>query len=113
MMRSMLAGSILIFLSLNLIMADTVKTKIKSIDEEKRTITVEVDAKDVTYNLTKEAKIYTTGKAKKGQPAPEIIITLAAVNGKDATVTTDKVDGKDVVTIIKIEPATKKKKGTN
>jgi len=101
---------VFLFLSFNLLLADTLKTKVKAVDDEKRTITCDVNGKDVTYSLTKEAKIYTTGKAKKGQPAPEIIITLAATTGKDATITTDKVDGKDVVSAIKIDPVTKKKK---
>ena len=112
MLRSMFIGCVLLFLSLNLILADTIKTKVKAVDDEKRTVTCDVNGKDVTYTVTKDAKIYTTGKAKKGQPAPEITITLAATTGKDATVTTDKVDGKEVVTAIKVDPAKKKKKGT-
>lgn len=79
-------------------------------DDEKRTVTFEVEGKDKTFNLTKEAKIFSLGKAKKGTPAPEITATLSDARDKEATVTTDKVDGKEVVTAIKIETAKKKKK---
>ncbi len=110
MFRSMLVGSSILLLSFNLILADTYKAKITGVDDEKRTVTFEVDGKDKTFNLTKDAKIFTTGKAKKGTPAPEILITLPAVKDKSATVTTDKVDGKEVVTTIKLEETKKKKK---
>lgn len=110
MFRSMLIGSTILFLSFNLILADTYKAKIANVDEEKRTVTFDVDGKAKTFNLTKDAKIYTTGKAKKGTPAPEILVTLAAIKDRDTTVTTDKVDGKEVVTVIKLEDAKKKKK---
>ena len=112
MYRSMFAGCLILFVGLNFVLADTYKSKIKAVDEEKRTVTFEVDGKDKTYDLTKDAKIYSVGKAKKGQPAPETLIQLPAVKDKDATITVEKVDDKEVVTAIKIEMPKKKKKNT-
>ena len=43
-------------------------------------------------------------------PSSETTIVLTATADKEATITTDKVDGKDVVTAIKIDTAKKKKK---
>lgn len=112
MVRSALAGCMILFVGLNFVLADTYKSKIKAVDEDKRTVTIEVDGKDKTFDLTKDAKIYSVGKAKKGQPAPETLIQLNAVKDKDATVTTEKIDNKEVVTAIKLETAKKKKKNT-
>ena len=110
MFRGLLIGSTILLLGFNFILADTYKAKIKEVDEGKRTVTFEVEGKDKKFSLTKDAKIYTTGKAAKGQPAPEILVPLVAAKDKDATVTTDKFDGKESVTAIKVEVVTKKKK---
>ena len=92
--------------------ADDIKGKVKSTDTDKNTITVTVDDKDQTFNV-KDAKIYTTGKKKKNTPAPEIALTLGAVKtDSQVTVTTEKKDGKDVVTAVKVEGGKKKKKKT-
>ena len=111
MIRSVLAGVLLLFLSLNLVLADTFKAPVKAVDEDKRTVTVDQDGKDVTYNLAKEPRIYSVSKSKKkGNAVQETSIPLTATVGKSVTVTTDKVDGKEVVISIKLEMDAKKKK---
>lgn len=111
MFRSALAGSAILFLSLNLVFADTFKSKIKAVDEEKRTVTFDVEGKEKTYGLTKDVKIYSVGKkGKKDEKAPETLIPLANIKDKSVTITVEKVDDKDLVTMIKIETDLKKKK---
>ena len=113
-MRKLLGAVTVLFFSLSLTFAaDTIsKAKVKSVDADKNTITVTVDDKDSTYNVQKDAKIWTTGKKKKGQPAPEVTLSgLSAVKeGATVTLTIEKKDDKDVCTNVKVEPAAKKKK---
>jgi hypothetical protein len=109
MYRSTLLGSLILFLTFNLLFADTYTTKIKAIDEEKRTVTFEVGGKEKTYGLTKDVKIYSVGKkGKKDEKAPETLIPLAQI--KDKSVTVEKLDDKELITMIKIETDMKKKK---
>ena len=110
MFRSMMIGSTILLLSLNFVLADTYKSKIKDVDDEKRTVTIVVQGKDKTFGLTKDAKIYSVGApAKKGKPAPETLIPLNAIKDKEGTITTEKDDDKEIIVMIKIEPFTKKK----
>ena len=111
MFRSALVGSIILFVGLNLVIADTYKSKIKAIDEEKRTVTFDVDGKEKTYGLTKDVKIYSVGKkGKKDDKAPETLIPLANIKDKSVTITVEKVDDKELITMVKIETDLKKKK---
>jgi hypothetical protein len=111
MYRSTLLGSLILFLTFNLLFADTYTTKIKAIDEEKRTVTFEVGGKEKTYGLTKDVKIYSVGKkGKKDEKAPETLIPLAQIKDKSVTITVEKLDDKELITMIKIETDMKKKK---
>ena len=113
MLRSILSALSVLTLCAGLSLADEVKGKIKSVDAEKSTLIITVDDKDQSFPVAKDAEIYSLGKAKKGQPAPKVTVTdgLKGVkDGADVTLTTEKKDGKDTVTAIKVEKAKKKKK---
>jgi hypothetical protein len=92
--------------------AEEIKGKVKSVDASKSTITVTVNDKDRTLTVAKDAKVFQLvgKKLKKAQPqdVPGGLAGLEA--GKEVTVTTDKKDGQDVVTQIKVEGLAKKKK---
>jgi hypothetical protein len=94
--------------------ADVVVGKVKSIDTDKNTITVTVDDKDQTFTVDKGSKIWQPGKTKK---APQVDVPggLSGLKPDQPVVlTTEKKDGKDVVTQIKLEvAATKKKKNAD
>jgi hypothetical protein len=98
-------------LSIALVQADEYKGTVKKVDAEKNTLTVSIDEKDRTFDIPKDAKIYTTGKKKKGKPAPEVPVALGDVkeNAK-VVVTTKKEDDKETVTSVQIEREKKKKK---
>jgi hypothetical protein len=92
--------------------AAEIRGKVKTTDTDKGTVTVTVDDKDTTLSVAKDAKItQLVGKKPKkaqAQDVPGGLGGLAA--GKDVTLTTEPKDGKDVVTQIKVEGLTKKKK---
>ena len=114
MFRKLVCALAVVAFSMGLAFADTIKGKVKEVDDEKKTITVTVDDKDSTYPVDKDAKIFTTGKAKKGQAAPEVALSglRAVLAGQEVTVTTEKKNDKDTATAIKVEQAKKKKKKT-
>jgi len=114
MFRKLLLGLGVCVLSFNLALAAEVKGKVKSVDADKNTITLTVDDKDQTIDVDKDAKIYSVGRKKKGQPAPEITLSglRAVLANVNVTVTTEKKGDKDVATTIKVETARKKKKTT-
>ena len=93
--------------------ADTVPGTVKSIDTDKGTITVTVDGADQTFNVEKDSKVWQPGKSKKA-PAQDVAGGLGGLKeGQPVVLTTDKKDGKDVVTAIKLEEAATKKKKKN
>src|SRR5262245_60785380 len=100
-------------LLLNVGLADSYRGKVKTIDAEKSVLTVTVNDKDQTFEVPKEARIFSLGKAKKGQPAPEVLVIgglTGLKEGNTVTVTTEKKDDKEVVTSVKLETEKKKKK---
>jgi hypothetical protein len=96
-----------LLLCFGLVFAETHKAKIKSVDEEKRTITFDVAGMEKTFDVAKDAKLYGLGKAAPGQPPLEIPVTLGMIKDRDATITTNK---SDVVTEVKLEPVSDAKK---
>ena len=112
MLRFSVCASLVVLFTLNVALSDTYKGKVKSVDADAKTLVVTVDGKEQTFEVPKDVKIFTVGKAKKKQPPPEIVLSglSALAVGNEVTVTTEKKDDKDVVTGIKLEPAKKKKK---
>ncbi len=88
-----------------------IKGPVTKVDAENATITLTVDGKDQTFAVAKDAKITSTGKAKKGQPATGTTIALKDIKpGSEATLDAEKKDDRTIINAIKIEPAKKKKK---
>src|SRR3989442_1441181 len=105
MLRKFVCSVFALALCVGVSLADEAKGKIKSVDNDKKTLTVTVNDKDVTYTLADDVQVLNAnGKPVKDQ-------TKAMKNlkeGAEVTVTTEKKDGKDVVT--KIQQAAKKNK---
>src|SRR4051812_20590708 len=107
MFRKLICAVAVVAFSMGLALADTIKGKVKEVDDDKKTITVTVDDKDQVVNVDKDARIFTTGKGKKGQPGPEVALSglRAVLPGQEVTITTEKKDNKDVATAVKVEGA--------
>src|SRR5262245_36591843 len=100
-----------VFVLGSVVLAEEIRGKVKSVDAAKTTITLTVGDKDQTINGAKDARVTKIiGKAKKGQPAPEELVTggLGGLEkGTDVTVTTEKKDGQETARSIKIDMAMK------
>jgi hypothetical protein len=100
--------------------ADEVKGTVKSVDKDKNTITLTVDGKETTFDVSKDASFVTTStvpgkKGKTTEKATPIDGGLGGVKvGASATVLTEKIDDKESVTSVKVSDgaaaAAKKKK---
>lgn len=100
--------------------ADELKGTVKSVDKDKNTITLTVDGKETTYDVSKDASFVTTStvpgkKGKTTEKATPIDGGLGGVKaGASVTVLTEKADDKESVTSVKVSdgaaPAAKKKK---
>ena len=89
------------------VLAEEYKGKIKDVDAGKGTISVTVGDKVVTVPVANDAKVLQVGKGKTDTP---VVGGLAGLGpGRDVTVTTAKVDGKETATVIKVEPMAKTK----
>jgi len=91
MVRKILAAVFCVGICLGLATADEFKGKVKSVDADKKTITVDVDGKDMTFKTDDKTKF--SGK-KKGE-AVELKGGLASKQLKaDAMVTVVTPEGK-------------------
>ena len=115
MLRKFLPCLTMLALSVAIVQADDIRGKVKATNAEKNTITLTVDDKDQTLDVSKDAMIYTLQPgAKKKAPPTEVTVALGAIKTEaGVTVTTEKKDGKDLVTAIKIDSDLKKKKKKN
>ena len=91
MFRKLLCTAVALFFVTGGLVAAEVKGKVKSVDADTGTITVTVGEKDQTFTVAKDATI-SAGTAK-------VLKDLKA--GDNVTLTTEKKDGKEVVTGIK------------
>jgi hypothetical protein len=79
---------------------------VTKVDAQKNTITLTIDGKDHTFDIKKNAKVYTLGRKKM-----EVTISLKDVAvGSVVTANAEKEGDKSVLTYVKVEPKTKKKK---
>ncbi len=100
MVRKLLVAVFCLGICLGLATADEFKGKVKSVDTDKKTITVDVDGKDMTFKVTADTKI-TAGKkdladglsAKQLSKAGASVTIMTAEGNKD-TATAVKVGGK-------------------
>jgi hypothetical protein len=84
------------------VLADEIKGKIKSIDAAKNSITVTVADKDTEYKLAPDAKVIGANdkELKDGLNAKQL--QNIKPGQRNVVLTTEKKDGKDVVTQVKL-----------
>jgi hypothetical protein len=111
MMRKLMGTmAVAVILCASVVLADEVKGKVTKIDEDGMKITISVDGKETEYMVAKDAKM----PMRKGKDGTEKTLTLGALakqleKAKDAgrdmkvTATTEKKDGKEVITELKME----------
>lgn len=96
--------------------ADEVKGKVKGVDADKHSITVESDAADRTFAVAADAKVVgLVGKKIKKATPGDLAGGLGGVKpGAEVTLTTEAKGGRPEVTQVKVEglqaPVKKKKK---
>lgn len=104
--------------------AEEINGTVKKVDASGNTLLLTADGKDTSYSVAKDASFVTVtkvaGKKKKNQTMEKVDTIekgLAGVKeGAGVTVLTDKRDGKDVITSVKVtsgNDATAKKKKKN
>ena len=100
MVRKILAAVFCVGICLGLATADEFKGKVKSVDTDKKTITVDVDGKDMTFKTTADTK-FTAGKkdladglAAKPLGKAGATVTITTAEGNKDTATHVKVGGK-------------------
>lgn len=98
MLRMFVAAVLGLVLMAGGLLADEVKGKVKSVDQDKKTITVTVDGKDKTFKLNDNTSIV----GAKGKALKDGIKAKGLKEGAHVTITTDKKDGKEVVTEVKV-----------
>lgn len=90
--------SALLIFAVGLIAAE-VKGKVKSVSADKTTITVSADGKDQEFKISDDTKVL----SPKGTPVKDREKALKGLKeGANIVVVTEKKDGKDVVTEIKV-----------
>jgi hypothetical protein len=94
MLRKLLCSMVALLFMTGGLLAAEVKGKVKSVDADKGTITVTVGDKDQTFTVAKDAKV-SVGQIKNVKDIKDLKA------GTNVTLTTQKKDGKDVVTEIK------------
>jgi hypothetical protein len=108
----MVLGSLAVVLfSAGGLLADEVKGKVKSVDTDKNTVTLTIE-KELALSLSKDVKVVQlVGKKAKKARTEDLPGGLAAVPpGSEVTFTIDKIDGKEVITQVKVAGLTQKKK---
>src|SRR5262245_44201064 len=112
MMKRLVALAAVVVLGLGVALAEEYKGKVKSVDVENNKFVVTVDDKDQTITATKDTEYYTQKRAKKGQPGQKVPVEggiKGLKEGQNVTVTTEKKDGKETATSVKVERQRKKK----
>ena len=88
-------------LSCSVAVAETYGEKIKAVNPEKRTITIPVEGKDQTFAVDEKVDVQAQVRAGKRLRLTPVKDGLKGVKaGREATLTTEKKDGKEVVTKI-------------
>ena len=92
-----------------LLCAETYAEKVKGVDVEKKTITIPVDGKDKSFKVADKVDVQTQVRRGKRLTITPLKDGLKGVKtGMEATVTTEKRDGEEVVTKIVVLVAEKK-----
>jgi hypothetical protein len=113
MWRRALAVFAVFGLITGLALADDITGKVKKVDAEKNTITIDLPTGDrKTFDVAKDADIYTIGKGKKNKPGPKEGIEGGLKNVKEdssVSLMTIKKGDREIVISIKVEAQGKKK----
>lgn len=112
MLRTFGCAVLALIVAVGVMVAAEYKGKVKELNADKSTITVTVDGKDQTITFNDDTK-FVDGK---GQPVKDREKTIKGIAKRpeaidEVTVTTDKKDGKEIATEIKIRRAKKKDQG--
>jgi len=107
--RAFLATT-LVAISSSVCLAETYGEKIKKVDPEKKTITFAVDGMDRTFKVDDKVDVQAQVRAGKRLRVTVVKDGLKGVKaGSDATLTTEKKDGEEVVTKIVLLAGEQKK----
>jgi Cu/Ag efflux protein CusF len=114
MVRRVLSVAAVLVLLVGVALATDEGTKatVKNVDAENNKITLTVGDDEKTYDVSKDAEIYTQGKGKKNKPAPKDALSggLKSVKANtEVTFVTIKSGGKEVIVSMKIEGMARKK----
>lgn len=103
MSRRVVCAFAVLFALAGFIAAAEIKGKITKVDADNNKITVSVDDKEQEFTITKDTKILSgKGNELKGGLKSKAFGEKALKKGVQATITTEKKDGKDVVTEVKL-----------
>ena len=112
MWRRLLGVGAVFALMAGLAFAEDITGKVKKVDPDKNTITIDLPTGDQkTFEVSKDADIYTIGKGKKNKPGPKEGIDGGLKGVKeDSSVSlgTIKKGDREFVISIKVEAAKKK-----
>jgi hypothetical protein len=113
MLQRILAAAAAVVVLAGVSRADEYKATLKKVDAEKSSIVVTVAGDEKTFSVAKDAEIYTQQKGKKNKPGPKDPVSggLSGLkDGSEVTLTTIKSGDNEIVSAIKVEMVTKKKK---
>ena len=109
-LRSFLATALVLILG-PAAFAESYLEKVKAVDTDKKTLTIAVDGKDKTFKVDGKVDVQSqtrVGKRLRLTPVKDGLKGVKA--GTEATVTTEKKDGEEVVTkIVLLNPEPKPK----
>jgi hypothetical protein len=111
MMRKLMGTmAVAVILCASVVLADEVKGKVMKVDEDGMKITISVDGKETEYMVAKDAKMPTMkGKdgSEKTMDLKGLAKALDRAKAKDrdlkVTATTEKKDGHETITELKME----------
>jgi hypothetical protein len=109
MLRTFGCAVLALVVAVGILVAAEYKGKVKNLDADKNTITVTVGDKDVDITFNDDTKIVSyEGKAVKDRAKTIQGIAKKPEAVEEVTVTTEKKDGKEVATEIKVKRGKKK-----
>jgi hypothetical protein len=103
MLRRFILAVTFTFLAATAAPAETYADKVKAVDTDKKTLTIPVDGKDTVFVVDDKVDVQTQTRAGKRLRLTPVKEGLKGVKvGSEVTVTTEKKDGKEVVTKVVI-----------
>ena len=103
MFRKFLLAAALLLAAISTASAADYSGKVTAFDKESKKVTVHADDKDQAFALAKDCKIYVRkGAGKRAQYVEDPKGIKDVVAGATVEISTDFVDGNEVVTLLKI-----------